>query len=110
MKLSVRPLSMRTGTLTTMARFGLDMRSSTPGSRSTCPATVSSWRQAIWKVGELSKSGTGWWAWPLVGAGRIGVVAPSPPGAVGADGAAGAGMKDSFTFAQGGEERTLRLR
>src|SRR5438477_2872206 len=44
----------------------------------------------------------GWWAWPLVGAGRIGVVAPSPPGAVGADGAAGAGMKRLLHVRTGG--------
>src|SRR2546421_6969893 len=105
MKLSTRPLSRRTGTLTTMARFGLDMRSSTPGSRATCSATVSSCRQAIWKVGELSKRGIGWWAWPLVREILVGVVAPSPPGAVGADGAAGAGMKRLLHVRTGGEVR-----
>src|SRR5215831_10946268 len=59
MKTSVRPSSMRTGTLTTRARRGKERRFSTPGSMSMTLATVSSCRQAILKVGELSKTGIG---------------------------------------------------
>src|SRR5262245_4625655 len=59
MKTSVRPSSMRTGTLTTRARRGKERRFNTPGSMSMTLATVSSCRQAILKVGELSKTGIG---------------------------------------------------
>src|SRR6516165_824121 len=63
MNTSVRPSSMRTGMLTTRARLGWLMRSRTPLSTSMTSATASSWRQAIWKVGELSKTGMGVWGW-----------------------------------------------
>src|SRR5262245_40686437 len=42
-----------------MARFGRANRSRTPLSRSVISATDSSWRQAMRKTGELSKTGLG---------------------------------------------------